>query len=123
MKHILVIDDAGTMRLYYRTILESAGYAVEEAWNGIEALERTLVKAPHCFLVDVNMPGLDGFSFLREVRQQAMAQVPAIVISTERSDDGRTLAYRSGANAFLAKPAAPQQLLLYIRLMIGEAAA
>ncbi len=69
------------------------------------------------------MPGLDGFSFLREVRQQAMAQVPAIVISTERSDDGRTLAYRSGANAFLAKPAAPQQLLLYIRLMIGEAAA
>ena len=121
MKQILVVDDAATMRLYYRSILEPAGFAVTEAWNGIEALERALLQPHDGLIVDVSMPGMDGFSFLRELRRQPIVQAPAIVVSTEPSDSGMAEAYRSGANAFLAKPITPTRLLACIRLMLGEA--
>jgi two-component system chemotaxis response regulator CheY len=83
MKRILIVDDAATVRMYHRDILESAGYAVEEAWNGIEALEKALQEPFDLYLVDVNMPKLDGYGFLRELRQQEIPQMPAIIVSTE----------------------------------------
>jgi len=56
---------------------------VEEAWNGIEALEKALEAPFDLYVVDINMPKLDGFCFLRELRQQDITQSPAIMISTE----------------------------------------
>jgi len=122
MKRILIVDDAATMRLYHRSILESSSFAVDEAWNGMEALERALGNAYDAFLVDVNMPGMDGYSFLRELRQQPIAHVPAIIISPEPSETSKALACESGANAFLPKPVAPERLLSYVTLMVGKAA-
>ena len=68
MKRILIIDDAATVRMYHRNILESAGYAVEEAMNGIEALEKALPEPFDLYIVDINMPKLDGYGFLRQLR-------------------------------------------------------
>ena len=120
MKRILLVDDAATVRMYHRDILESAGYTVEEAWNGIEALEKALQSPFDLFLVDVNMPKLDGYGFLRELRQQEVPQMPAIIVSTEAEADDQLQAYRSGANGYLVKPVSPSQLLTHVRLMLGE---
>lgn len=121
MNRILVIDDAATVRMYYRQMLEGAGYTVEEATNGIEALEKALCAPFDLYLVDVNMPKLDGYGFLRELRRQELPQAPALMISTESADRDRTQAYEAGANFFLVKPVKPQEFLAYCRLFLGGA--
>ena len=121
MKRILIVDDAATVRMYHRSILEPAGYTVEEAWNGIEALEKALESPFDLYLVDINMPKLDGYGFLRELRQRQIAQQPAIMVSTEAEARDEKAAYQSGANSYLIKPVQQSQLLSFVRLMLGEA--
>ena len=121
MKRILIVDDAATVRMYHRNILESAGFLVEEAINGIEALEKALQESFDLYLVDINMPRLDGFGFLKEMRRQEIPQPPAIMVSTEAAARDETAAYRAGANCYLVKPVRPSQLLAHARLMLGEA--
>ena len=121
MKHILIVDDAATVRLYHRNILESAGYAVEEAVNGIEALEKALQTPFDLYVVDVNMPKLDGYGFLKELRGQEIAQAPAFMVSTEAEANDRQQAYRAGANLYLIKPVKPDRLLTYVHLLLEEA--
>jgi two-component system chemotaxis response regulator CheY len=120
-KRILIVDDAATVRMYHRGILESAGYAVEEAMNGIEALEKALEAPFDLYVVDVNMPKLNGYGFLSELRRQEIPQQPAIMVSTEAAPGDEAAAYRAGANGYLIKPVQPTQLLTYTRLMLGEA--
>ena len=68
---VLVVDDSSLVRLYYRSALEKAGFEVEQAINGIEAMEKVLSQPFDLVIVDVNMPRMDGFTFLR------VASVPA----------------------------------------------
>ena len=91
---ILIVDDSSLVRLYYRNILEKAGFEVEQAINGIEAIEKVQAQAFNLVVVDVNMPKMDGFSFLRALRRSAasVATLPALVITTESGEhdlDGR----------------------------------
>ena len=121
MKQILIVDDAATVRMYHRGIFEDAGYRVLEAVNGVEALEKTLAEAFDLFVVDVNMPQLDGFGFLRALRaQEDVPQSPAIMVTTEAEDGDRRQAFAAGANVYLVKPAAPAALLRLARLLLGE---
>ncbi|MCD6398050.1 MAG: response regulator [Spirochaetaceae bacterium] len=118
---ILIVDDAATVRMYHRTILEKAGLEVDEAINGIEALEKVLETGPYdLYLVDVNMPKLDGYGFLRELRMQDIPQVPAIMISTEAQERDRLMAFEAGANYYLVKPINPDELLSYCKLLLGK---
>jgi two-component system chemotaxis response regulator CheY len=121
VKRILIVDDANTVRLYHRTILEAAGYVVEEAVNGIEGLEKALATPFDLMLVDVNMPKLDGYGFLRSLRSQEGRQAPAIMISTEASDADRHAAIEAGANLYLVKPVAPDQLTRVAAALLGAA--
>ncbi|MFC0253315.1 response regulator [Massilia consociata] len=118
-KHILIVDDAATVRMYHRSILEEAGYAATEAANGLEALEKTMTADFDLYLVDVNMPQMDGYGFLRALRGRGGAQAPAIMVSTEAEDGDRRLALAAGANHYLAKPVRPQQLLRIVTLLLG----
>lgn len=120
MKRILIVDDAATVRLFHRNILESVGYEVEEAINGIEALEKFLQEPFDLYLVDVNMPKLDGYAFLRRLRSKDTPQVPAIMVSTEAAAQDQTEAYRAGANCYLIKPVTPEQLLAHVQILLGE---
>lgn len=120
MKRILIIDDASTVRMYHRRILESVGYVVDEAVNGIEALEKALQIPFDLYLVDVNMPMLDGYEFLRRLRSEDIPQSPAIMISTEADPVDLMLAYAAGANCYQIKPEKPEQILTYARLLLGE---
>jgi two-component system, chemotaxis family, chemotaxis protein CheY len=121
MKRILIVDDAATVRMYHRGILEGAGYQVVEAVNGIEAMEKALLEPFDLYLVDINMPKQDGYGFLSELRGRELPQNPAIMISTEAAADDRRRAYAAGANLYLIKPVKPVELLLNCRLLLGEA--
>lgn len=120
MKRILIVDDAATVRMYHRSILEAAGYLVEEAINGIEALEKVLLTQFDLYIVDINMPKRDGYGFLSDLRREEMPQTPAIMVSTEAAAHDRAVAYRFGANGYLVKPVKPEKLLTHVRLMLGE---
>lgn len=121
MKRVLIVDDAATLRMYHRQIVEAAGYAVEEAVNGVEALEKAMGAPFDLYVVDVNMPKLDGYGFLRELRAQAGPQGPAIMVSTESASSDEERAYAAGANAYMRKPVKPEALQMHLRLLIGEA--
>jgi len=120
-KRILIVDDAATVRKYHRSILEKAGYEVDEAINGIEALEKILAVQPYdLYLVDINMPKMDGYTFLQELRKLEISQGPAIMISTEDKEWDMEKAFQSGANYYIPKPVEPAQLLLYTELLLGQ---
>jgi two-component system chemotaxis response regulator CheY len=118
----LVVDDATTVRMFHRGILEAAGFTVEEAMNGLEGLERALggPTPPDLLLVDVNMPRMDGYAFLRAVRAEpGLRDIPAIMISTEREERDADRAFEAGANLFLAKPGKPDALARLARSLAG----
>ncbi len=122
MSRILVIDDAATVRLYHRTTLEESGYTVDEAMNGLEAIEKLLIEPFDLYVVDVNMPKMDGYSFLRQLRGMDIHQAPAIMVSTESEAQDQTLAYQAGANLYLRKPADPDTLRSYVAMLLGRTA-
>lgn len=117
--HILVVDDAATVRMYHRSILEGGGFTVSEAVNGIEALEKSISTPFDLYLVDVNMPKKNGYGFLKELRQQDVKQAPAVMISTESENKDHKRAYESGANYYMNKPIKAPALLMACRLLLG----
>ena len=119
-KTILVVEDGATMRQYYRNVLEQAGYDVAEAANGLEGLERALINKPDMFVVDVNMPVMDGYEMIRRVRQEAtLKMLPIMTISTEDQDQDAAKAFAAGGNFYLVKPASPDELVEAVDLMTG----
>ncbi len=121
MRRVLVVDDAPTVRMYHREILEAIGLVVDEAYNGVEALEKAVTQPYDLYVVDINMPEMDGFRFLRALRQQPeLPQTPAIVVSTEAADIDRAQAFQAGANLYLVKPVKPDVLRQYVQLLLGE---
>lgn len=121
MKHILVVDDAATLRMYHRQLLEEAGFKVDEAANGYEALEKAVAQPYDLLIVDINMPVMDGYTLLKNLRgEYNLASVPVIVISTEEEPRDAEYAYYNGANCYFVKPADPAALVLNARLLTGE---
>jgi two-component system, chemotaxis family, chemotaxis protein CheY len=118
---VLVVDDSSLVRLYYRSALEKAGFQVEQAINGIEAMEKVLSAPFDLVIVDVNMPRMDGFSFLRTLRSADadVATVPALMISTESEMQDAAEAKAAGANFYLVKPVAEAELVRHVCVLTG----
>ncbi len=123
-RRVLVIDDASLVRMYYRDALERAGFEVDEALNGLEALEKLLMAAFDLLIVDVNMPQMDGMTFLKVLRRQEppTASIPAVVTSTESALQDMDAARAAGANFYLVKPVSQEVLVEHARLLCGEPA-
>ena len=124
-RRILVIDDAATVRMYHRKMLGDAGWQVEEAVNGVEALEKVMSQprdAPfELYVCDINMPKMDGYTFVRELRRLGhVPQAPVLMVSTEAQAHDATAAQDAGANCYLVKPAKPAELVLTAALMLGD---
>ena len=119
---ILVVDDAATVRLYHRSILSDAGFSVSEAANGYEALECALLDSFDLFLVDVNMPRMDGYALVESPQAQdgATAATPIVMCSSETEPADAERAYAAGANLYLTKPAKADDLVLIARALTGE---
>lgn len=120
---VLVVDDSSLVRLYYRSALEIAGFEVKQAINGIEAMEKVLSEPFDLVIVDVNMPRMDGFTFLRSLRSATadIAALPALMISTEAGEQDIAQARLAGANFYLVKPVAETELVRHVRVLTGDA--
>ncbi len=127
MKRIMVIDDAATVRMYHRKMLGDAGWQVEEAINGLEALEKVASQASDepfdLYVSDINMPKMDGYAFVRELRRMSIPQVPVLMVSTEAQTQDANAAKDAGANCYLVKPARPAELVLTAAILLGDQAA
>ena len=120
---ILVVDDSSLIRLYYQDALEKAGFDVKQAINGIEAIEKVLADDFDLLVVDVNMPGMDGFSFIRELRRRSedIAALPVLMITTEAGEQDFADARDAGANYYLVKPVSEADLVAHVSALAGAA--
>jgi two-component system, chemotaxis family, chemotaxis protein CheY len=118
---VLVVDDSSLVRLYYQSTLQTAGFEVMQAINGIEAMEKVLSESFDLVIVDVNMPRMDGFTFLRSLRSGAaeVAMLPALIISTESGVPDIAEAKVAGANFYLVKPVAEAELVRHVCVLTG----
>lgn len=116
-KKILIVDDSLTVRLYHRQILSKCGYEIDEAENGMEALEKAQFKNYDLYIVDINMPVLDGYSFVKRLRAGEGKMAPVIMVSTESEQIDQELAFESGASLYLIKPARPDDLILNAKML------
>ena len=118
---ILIVDDSSLVRLYYRDTLEKAGFEVEQAINGIEAMEKVLTQTYDLAIVDINMPRMDGISFVRSLRRSSpdVASLPALMITTEAGQQDIIDARTAGANFYLVKPVSEAELLRHVAVLTG----
>lgn len=118
---VLVVDDSSLVRLYYRNALEAAGFDVEQAINGIEAMEKVLAQPFDMVIVDVNMPRMDGLSFMRALRRNTAeaASLPALIVSTEAGQQDIEDARAAGANFYLIKPISEAELVRHVAALTG----
>ncbi len=117
---LLVVDDEAAIRTVLRLILVRAGYDVAEAENGEEALSKVREEKPDLLLLDVMMPGMDGFSVCEQLRgDPETADLPIIMLSARTDSRSKQESKRVGATKYLTKPLAPDKLLFHI----GEALA
>ncbi|ODS24552.1 two-component system response regulator [Candidatus Endobugula sertula] len=112
MLRILIVDDSPTEVYKLTTILEKKGYAVEVAETGEEGLEMAKRNPPDLILMDVVMPGLNGFQATRQLsRNPETTNVPIIIVSTKDQATDKVWGMRQGARAYLVKPISETQLL------------
>lgn len=118
-KTILVIDDSVSLRQVVKMALTDAGYDVLEAGNGQEALKFLDGRKIHLMVSDVNMPVMDGITFLKEAKQRpAYKFTPIIMLTTESSDSMKKSGQDAGAKAWVVKPFQPPVLLNAVAKLI-----
>jgi two-component system chemotaxis sensor kinase CheA len=120
-RHVLVVDDSLTTRMLEQSILESAGYDVDVALSGEEALDLVRRKRYALILVDVEMPGMDGFTFIEHLRSEpALRDIPAILVTSRAAPEDRRRGSEVGAQGYIVKSEFDQaELLTIIRPLMG----
>ena len=105
MKRCLIVDDSSVIRKVARRILEKFEFKISEAEDGSQALELCRQAMPDAVLLDWNMPVMDGYEFLKELRAMPGGDVPKVVFCTTENDVAHIArALRAGANEYIMKP-------------------
>lgn len=111
-KRILIVDDSASVRTVARIALNEAGYEIAEATNGQEALQRLAGERVHLIVSDVNMPVMDGITFLKQVKANPNYKfTPVIMLTTEAGQDKKEEGRAAGAKAWITKPFQPRSLV------------
>ncbi len=115
IQKILIVDDSPTERFYLTDILVKNGFSVSTADNGEDALLKMRADRPELILMDVVMPGANGFQVTRSIaRDPELSSVPVIICSSKNQETDRIWGMRQGAKDYFIKPVDPQQLLARI---------
>ena len=115
IQKILIVDDSPTERYYLTDILVKNGFSVSTAENGEDALLKIRADRPELVLMDVVMPGANGFQVTRSIaRDPELSSVPVIICSSKNQETDRIWGMRQGAQDYLVKPVDPEQLLARI---------
>ncbi|MBV7257153.1 response regulator [Pacificimonas sp. WHA3] len=117
-KTILTVDDSPSMRMLLRVSLTDLGYSVVEAEDGVHALETLGGTEPDLLITDINMPRMDGFGLIENVRSQGRRNLPILVLTTESSDEKKQRAREAGATGWIVKPFNPEKLAAAIRRVL-----
>ena len=119
-QNILVVDDSPTERHFLSELLSSHGYQVSTAENGEAAIACIKSDLPHLIIMDIVMPGQNGFQTTREISRDPSTQhVPIIICSSKNLETDRIWGIRQGAREFMVKPVDPIQLLKRIATLLG----
>ena len=120
-KNVLIVDDSKTVRNLVAFILKAEGIKVTTAEDGLDGLEKLYsMSAVDLILTDINMPRMDGFSFICAVREQeAYKDIPIIILSTEGGEEDIQKGIRLGANLYMVKPAQPEKMVRNIKMLLG----
>lgn len=111
-KTILIVDDSASIRQVVGIALRGAGYNVIEACDGKDALSKMTGEKIHLIISDVNMPNMDGITFLKEVKKHPRYKfTPVIMLTTEAGQDKMAEGKAAGAKAWVVKPFQPPQML------------
>jgi len=117
---VLVVDDSLTVRRVTQRVLQREGYRVATAKDGLEALERLAEERPVVLLSDIEMPRMDGFDLLRNVRaDERLADLPVVMITSRIAAKHRDHALQLGADHYLGKPFAEEELLALVARFAG----
>ena len=117
-KTIMTVDDSPSMRMLLRVALTDLGYSVVEAEDGIHALETIEGANPDLLITDINMPRMDGFGLIENVRADGRRTLPILVLTTESSDEKKQRARNAGATGWIVKPFHPEKLAAAIRRVL-----
>lgn len=113
MPKILIVDDEPSVRRFIRGCLQVAGFETVEASSGQEALEALRREQPHCMVLDLGLPDLDGLEVTRRLR--AWSSIPVVVVSLRDSEEEIVEALDAGADDYLVKPVGVKELLARLR--------
>jgi DNA-binding response OmpR family regulator len=117
VSHVLVVEDNVNLALGLRRSLESDGHSVTVIHDGEEALERALESASDLIILDLMLPGVDGFAILRRLRG-AGDSTPVLILSARAEDVDRIQGFRLGADDYVVKPVGLVELLLRVRAIL-----
>jgi len=118
-KTIMIVDDSATLRQVVSIALKGAGYDVIEGCDGKDALGKLTGQKVHLIVSDVNMPNMDGFTFVTEVKKlPAYKFTPIIMLTTEAGEDKKAAGKDAGVKAWVVKPFKPEQMLAAVSKLI-----
>jgi type II secretory ATPase GspE/PulE/Tfp pilus assembly ATPase PilB-like protein/CheY-like chemotaxis protein len=118
---VLLVDDEDSLRKVMRDLLEREGYAVTEARDGVQALDQVDRVGPDIIVLDLNLPGLDGYGVLSHLRSRpATANIPVIVLTAKGDEDNEVRVFELGADDFLTKPFRARALSARLEAVLGR---
>jgi len=118
---VLLVDDEDSLRKVMRELLERDGYVVTEARDGVQALDQVDRVGPDIIVLDLNLPGLDGYGVLSHLRSRpATANIPVIVLTAKGDEDNEVRVFELGADDFLTKPFRARALSARLEAVLGR---
>jgi len=118
-KTILIVDDSASLRQVVGIALRGAGYDVIEASDGADALAKLTGQKVHLMISDVNMPNMDGITFVKNVKQNpAYRFTPIVMLTTESQEARKAEGQAAGAKAWVVKPFRPEQMLAVVQKLV-----
>ena len=121
-KRVLLVEDNEDNRLIYATILGHCGYAVTEAPNGLEGVQRAEQDCPDLIVMDISLPIMDGLEATRRIRANPItSDIPVIAVTAHARDTDRAKAFEAGCTQYLPKPVEPRRLVSEVQNIIGVA--